>query len=85
MILKLKNNTTKVEYEFEVADKMNSQLFYSCDIRLFEGMLDGEYTYELYEFNGEFLATGLIQIGEYVRTPKNEYNGGKKEYKIYGK
>lgn len=85
MILKLKNNTSKIEYEFRVADKRESQLFYSCDINLLADMADGEYAYDLYEVNGEKLATGLLQIGDYVQTPKNEYNGGKKEYVIYGK
>lgn len=85
MILKLKHNISKAEYEFRVADKRESQLFYSCDINLLSGMTDGEYTYELYEADGEFLASGLLQLGEYVQTPKNEYNGGKKDVIIYGK
>lgn len=85
MILKLRHNTSKTEYEFRVADKKESQLFYSCDIKLLDNMQDGEYSYELYEVDGEFLASGLLQIGDYVQTPKNEYNGAKKEMIIYGK
>ena len=84
MILKLKNNISKKEYEFRVADKKESQLFYSCDISLLSDMVDGEYTYELYEIDGEFLASGLLQIGEYKAT-KDEYNSGKKEIIVYGK
>lgn len=85
MQLKLKHNVSRVEYEFRVADKKESQLFYACDINLLAGMSDGEYTYELYENDGEFLATGLLQIGEYVQTPTNEYNRTKKDVIIYGK
>lgn len=84
MILKLKNNISKKEYEFRVADKKESQLFYSCDISLLSDMVDGEYTYELYEIDGEFLASGLLQIGEYKAT-KDKYNSGKKEIIVYGK
>ena len=83
MILKLKNNISKKEYEFRVADKKESQLFYSCDINLFADMTDGEYSYELYEID-ELLATGLVQIGEY-KAVKNEYNEKKKNLIIYGK
>lgn len=85
MQLKLKHNISNSEYNFWVTDGKSSQLFYSCDINLLSNMQDGEYTYELYENNGEFLATGLLQIGEYIQAPANEYNGTKKNLIVYGK
>jgi hypothetical protein len=85
MQLKLRHNTTNTEYLFNIIDKKESKMFYTCEIVLDEGMQDGEYAYELYEVDGEFLASGLLQIGEYVQNPKNEYNGEKKKVIVYGK
>lgn len=77
MILKLINNVTKTEYEFEVEDKGTSNLFFEFDVVLYNGMADGEYTYKLYNEKDEEIATGLAQIGDY-KPKKATYDNKKK-------
>lgn len=80
MLLKLRNNLTKNEYEFNVNDYFSSNIFFHFELKLEEGMSDGEYNYYLYD--GECLvANGLCQIGDYVKENK-EYSNEKK-YKVY--
>lgn len=81
MVLKFENNVSKKEYEFQVTDKNLSQIWYNFDISLPEGMDDGEYTYTLYE-GVTVLATGLVQIGDYVPNKVN-YNKDKHEFIQY--
>lgn len=77
MILKLTNNLTKTEYQFNVEDKYSSTMFFSFDIVLPDGIKDGEYSYQLLDDKGVEVATGLAQIGEY--TPKKTtYENNKK-------
>lgn len=86
MILKLYNNLTKKEETFtEIEDKLTSQLFYHIDLTLVDGMIDGEYTYELYD-EDILVAQGLMQIGDYERDieENKEYNDDKKTYIVYG-
>lgn len=86
MILKLYNNLTKKEETFtEIEDKLTSQLFYHIDLTLVDGMIDGEYTYELYD-EDILVAQGLMQIGDYERDieENKEYNDNKKTYIVYG-
>lgn len=83
MRLKLTNNLTKTDYEFEVVDKGNSTLFYNFEIILPQGIKDGEYSYKLFNEKEMEIATGLLQVGEYVPLKKEyknkkqiiEYNG----------
>lgn len=82
MRLELVNNSTKTTTNYEVNDYFTSTIFFHFDIKLNKDMLDGEYTYNLYD--GECLvANGLCQIGDY-KTDVKEYNK-KKTYKVYGK
>lgn len=82
MLLKLRNNLTKIEYEFNVIDYYSSNIFFHFEIELKSGMEDGEYNYYLYD--GDCLvANGLCQIGDY-KTDVKEYNKNK-TYKVYGK
>lgn len=84
MLLKLRNNLTKNEYEFNVNDWYSSKIFFEFEIKLKENMEDGEYNYYLYD--GECLvANGLCQIGDY-KTEIKEYKENKnkeKTYKVY--
>lgn len=83
MRLKLTNNLTKTDYEFEVVDKGDSALFYNFEITLPQGIKDGEYSYKLFNEKEMEIATGLLQVGEYVPLKKEyknkkqiiEYNG----------
>lgn len=72
MELKLVNNLTKMERNVEVTDKGTSGAFYDFDIVLPNGMVDGEYTYELMEY-GKTVSRGLCQIGNYI-ADKKQYN-----------
>lgn len=70
MVLKLRNNLTKIEYTFDnLDDKLTSRLFYTFDITLPADMDDGEYAYTLYDENEVVKATGLLQVGDFK--PKN--------------
>lgn len=83
MTLKLKNNTTKAEIQFDVTDKGGSCMYYVFDIQLEGQVEDGEYTYELYDLNDEIVSTGLIQIGDYV-AEHTTYNNDNQQYIVYG-
>lgn len=83
MTLKLKNNLDKNIYSFDVNDKSESCMYYVFDIELPSGISDGEYTYELYDLNDEVVATGLMQIGDYV-AEHTTYNNENQEYIVYG-
>lgn len=76
MRLILTNNLTKVEVNLEVNDLGSTANFYHFEIALPTGLLDGEYSYRLYD-NSKLVANGLIQIGEYERNIV-EYNDKKK-------
>jgi hypothetical protein len=84
--LELTNNTTKTTTNYEVIDYFSSNIFFHFEIRLKSGIIDGEYTYHLYD--GDVLvANGLCQIGDYKAEVK-EYKENKnkeKTYKVYGK
>lgn len=83
MTLKLKNNATKAEIQFDVTDKGESCMYYVFDIQLESLVDDGEYTYELYNLNDEVVATGLMQIGDYV-AEHTTYNNDNQQYIVYG-
>ena len=72
MELKLVNNLTKTEFSIEVTDKGTSGSFYDFEIILPTGMVDGEYTYELYEL-GKMVSRGLCQVGNFVAV-NQQYN-----------
>ena len=84
MKLVLKSNITKKTWEYTVVDNGDSRLFYHFPkFKLTEPMDEGEYDYELYD-DGELVAQGLLQIGNYknnnvTRYTKNntykQYNG----------
>lgn len=70
MKLTFKNNVTKKEYEFQVEDVGDSFIFYHFNNFVLEdAMDDGEYDYTLTDIVDEetvVLATGIVQIGNYV-------------------
>lgn len=83
MTLELINNLTKNTIKLgEIEDKLVSNLFYSFDITLPDGITDGEYTYQLID-EGKVMSTGLVQIGDY-EAEKSEYKEDKKGYIVYG-
>lgn len=83
MILKLTNNLTKSTTNYDVMDMYSSEIFFHFNIKLGEDMIDGEYTYEL--FDGEKkVAEGVLQIGDY-KASTTVFNKEKKTYKVYGK
>ena len=83
MLLKLTNNLTKTEMDFQVTDKQQSGMYYVFDIQLETEAVEGEYTYELFDEDNNKVATGLLQIGDYV--PENKtYNNDEKTYIVYG-
>ena len=64
--LKLVNNLTKSEITIDsLTDKETSNLFYTFDIIIPGGMVDGEYSYTLYDDKDKVLATGLLQVGDF--------------------
>lgn len=67
MLLKLINNLDKKSYTFTVNDKETSRNFFHFQLKLGNGMDDGEYTYILYDEDEE-VARGLLQIGDYRQT-----------------
>lgn len=81
MRLKLTNNLTHSEVFLVVKDKGATANFFCFDIELPTGMVDGEYTYTLYDDRDSKIASGLLQIGEYQRVIK-EYNK-KENMKVY--
>ena len=84
MELKLINNLTKnTIYICGIEYKWMSSIFYSFDISLPEGVMDGEYTYQLINDEGKMVSTGLLQVGDYENS-NNEYKETKKGYIVYG-
>ena len=84
MELKLINNLTKNTIDIGgIEDKLISAIFYSFDISLPEGVMDGEYTYQLINDEGKMVSTGLLQVGDYENS-NNEYKETKKGYIVYG-
>lgn len=80
MTLKLVNNLTKKEYEFEVIDANTSKLFYNLSITLPSGMADGEYNYFLTD-GDTALASGLCIVGDH--TPEKSVYENKNTYIQY--
>lgn len=70
------NNLSKKRYEFDVEDKLCSNLFYTFDLTIPSDMEEGEYTVELnlcsYHYGFQRLWTGIAQVGDYVPS-KTEY------------
>lgn len=81
MTLKLTNSVTKKNYSYEVEDTNSSIFYYNFNLTLDEDMDDGEYAYTLSDDEGNELARGLLQIGNYV-PEKTEYEN-KKTYITY--
>lgn len=79
MYLKLVSNVNKKEYIFSgLTDYNDSKMFYHFTLQLDEDMDDGSYTYYLFNDEEEQIATGVLQIGEYVKeatayTKNNSY------------
>ncbi len=68
MTLKLISNVSKREYIYSgLTDYSDSKLFYHFPLQLDENMNDGSYTYYLFNDNDEQVATGNLQIGDYVK------------------
>ena len=84
MKLLLKNGITHKEFEYNVADLNESQIYYTFNINIPESYDDGEYTYVLKDDGDKIVATGLIRIGDY-KTENKEYNNKDNKYIQYGK
>lgn len=80
MTLKLTNSVSKKEHSYTVEDTNSSIYYFNFNLKLNEDMDEGEYTYALVD-GEKTLATGLIQIGDYV-PEKTEYKN-KQTYTIY--
>ena len=67
LTLKLVNNLTKKSYIIDnlVENANSTDIFYCLDIQLPADILDGEYTYFLYQ-DGYLLVQGICQIGDYT-------------------
>lgn len=84
MDLKLTNQLSKVEYTLTgLTDLQTSRLYYMFDITLPEGMLDGQYSYQLIDDDNKVVATGILQVGDYV-PEVTVHNTEKKGYIVYG-
>lgn len=83
MTLKLVNNVSKKEYEFNVTDVGDSNMYYHFEnFTLEDEMDDGEYNYFLFDNDDNLVAQGLVQIGNYV--PEHTvYDNNKTTYKQY--
>lgn len=64
MVLKLYNTLDKKSYEFIVNDIGNSNINYKVNLKLDDGMADGEYEFKLFN-NNKLVSRGLAQIGDY--------------------
>lgn len=85
MVLKIVNCLSKQAYFFEnLTDNAKStDLFYCFDIKLPEGLNDGEYEYVLYD-DGVQLVSGILQIGDYVPERTSYNNENENGYIVYG-
>lgn len=84
MTLKLVNNVSKKEYEFNVTDVGDSKMYYHFEnFTLEDGMDDGEYNYFLFDNDDNLVAQGLVQIGNYVPQNTITYENNKTTYKQY--
>jgi len=67
MILVLKNNVSKQEFVITGLTDLNTSVFYwSFDVVLPEGVIDGDYNYTLSDDNNVLLSSGLARIGDYT-------------------
>lgn len=83
MTLKLVNNVSKKEYEFQVTDLEDSRMYYHFEnFVLLNEMYDGEYNYFLYDNNNKLVAQGILQIGDYV-PEHTTYDNKDVKYKQY--
>jgi hypothetical protein len=65
MKLILTNNLTKVEYTYTVQDVGHSRINYEIELKLDEGLDDGEYSFKLFD-NNKLVSRGLAIIGDFV-------------------
>lgn len=84
LTLKLVNNLTKKSYIIDnlVENANSTDIFYCLDIQLPEGILDGEYTYFLYQ-DGYLLVQGICQIGDYTPNNTTYNNNNERETIVY--
>ena len=82
MKLIIKNGITHKNFEYNVADLNESQIYYTFNLNIPEEMDDGEYEYTLKDNEDKILATGLMRIGDY-KTENKEYNNKDKKYVQY--
>lgn len=66
MVLELINNLSKELNRFTVTDLEDSTLFYHFELEFGNKMVEGEYTYLLYDDDRKLVAEGMCQIGDYV-------------------
>ena len=84
MKLFIKNNITHRNFEYNVEDLNESQIYYTFNINIPESFDDGEYEYILKDDLDKIVATGLIRVGDYKQENK-EYNNKDNKYIQYGK
>lgn len=66
MILILKNNVSKQEYVITgITDLNTSVMYWTFDVVLPEGVIDGDYNWDLTDDNNVLLSSGLARIGDY--------------------
>ena len=67
MVLELKNNLSKELHRFTVTDLKDSQLFYHFwDLEFRDKMVEGQYSYFLYDEDRKIVAEGECQLGTFV-------------------
>ena len=84
MDIHLVNNLTKTKYILENLEEnyRSTDLFYAFDIKLPEGMVDGEYTMYLYD-DGVLMVQCLAQVGNYVPEKTSYDNKEENGYIVY--
>lgn len=83
MTIKLLNRLTNRVYWFEnlKENALSTDMFYCLDIKLDEGMDDGEYQYFLFD-DGVEVAKGILMIGDFQ--PENTtYNNDEDTTIVY--
>lgn len=64
--LNVKNNLTQQDMDVRIKDFYLYSFTYQIDIDTLD-IVDGEYTYTLYDENNDVLSRGLIVFGDYKR------------------
>ena len=80
----IKNGITHKEFEYNVDDLNESNIFYTFNINIPESFDYGEYSYTLKDNEEKIVATGLLRVGDYEQK-NTQYNNNKvNKYIQYG-